>query len=45
VRTLIGKEPQTNLLYMDKELNVCEQCIYYCNATAVPVCGDRPVFS
>jgi len=38
-RVATGKDPQTNLVYVDSDLNVCEECIYYCNSNKTSICG------
>lgn len=38
-RVAIGKDPLTNLIYVDKDLNVCKDCLYYCNEKRSSLCG------
>jgi hypothetical protein len=38
-RNAIGKDPLTNFVYVDKDLNVCQECLYYCNAKRTSLCG------
>lgn len=40
-RAVTGKDPKSNLVYVDEDLNVCEDCIYYCNAKRTTICGGR----
>lgn len=40
-RVVTDKDPSTNLVYVDRELNVCHECIYYCNSKQTTICGGQ----
>ena len=45
MRVALGHDPQTNFIYVDEDLHICGECIFFCNETVTNICGKNIVYA
>ena len=45
MRVALGHDPQTNFIYVDEDLHICGECIFFCNETVTNLCGKNIVYA